>query len=400
MDELKYDLNHEPDPKKQILIEKKIELIKDELVENGLNLVKYLAKKFINRGTPLDDLIQVGCIGLIKAVNRFDTSRNLRFVTFATPTITGEIQRHFRDNNWEIKVSRRIRDLFQPIIQTIETLSQELKCEPTIQEIADYLNITPELISEALLAIDFRSLTSLDHCLSSNSDDSVSLTHYIGQEDKELNNTIEHLTLNQALSQLTELEQQIIYLRYSCSLIQTEIAEKTGYSQMHISRILRKAHNKLKNIIDIQVETDSSNNKKESITEFTLSNPAISKKAIDPQSRQAPNTRPTQKAKTINIFALLEDLRKKSPKSISRFELTECLLLNGVQETLLDKTINLLIENYKIYPSLDKPNIYLFKLDKTDIKPQHVIKTMIEILELSLNNRHKNSGLVNLFKGA
>jgi RNA polymerase sigma-B factor len=214
--------------------------IRDELVTMYLNLVEYLARRFKNRGEPVEDLIQVGTIGLLKAIDRFDVNRSVEFTTYATPTIVGEIKRYFRDKGWAIKVPRRLQELNLLINQAVGSLTQELKHSPTVAEIAEHLGVSAEEVIEAMETSEAYSFVSLDRDLSSETDDSFSLLEYIGEEDKDLLGIEDRTTLAEALTQLTQQEQKILYLRFFRGMTQTEIAQQLGISQMHVSRLLRR----------------------------------------------------------------------------------------------------------------------------------------------------------------
>ncbi|HEB12685.1 MAG TPA: SigB/SigF/SigG family RNA polymerase sigma factor [Actinobacteria bacterium] len=214
--------------------------IRDELVKMYLNLVEYLARRFKNRGEPLEDLIQVGTIGLIKAIDRFDTGREVEFTTYATPTIVGELKRYFRDKGWAIRVPRRLQELNLQINQKISNLTQELRRTPTINEIAKKVGVTPEDVIEAMETSEAYNFISLDGDLSSESGESFSLLEYIGEDDKRLASLEDRASLAAALKDLSPQEQKILYLRFFRGLTQTEIAGELDISQMHVSRLLRR----------------------------------------------------------------------------------------------------------------------------------------------------------------
>lgn len=214
--------------------------IRDELVRMYLNLVEYLARRFKSRGEPLEDLIQVGTIGLIKAVDRFDIGRAVEFTTYATPTIVGELKRYFRDKGWAVRVPRRLQELNMQINQLVSGLTQELRRTPTINEIAERLNVGSEEVIEALETTEAYNFISLDGDISSSSGESFSLLEYIGEDDKRLAGLEDRASLAAALSELTQQEQKILYLRFFKGLTQTEIADELNISQMHVSRLLRR----------------------------------------------------------------------------------------------------------------------------------------------------------------
>ncbi len=213
---------------------------RDELITMYLNLVKYLASRFRNRGEPIDDLIQVGTIGLIKAIDRFDTGREVEFTTYATPTIVGELKRHFRDKGWAIKVPRRLQELSFRVNQAIDALTQKLQRSPTIIEIAGYLEVTTEDVLAALETSEAYNFVSLESDRNSDGSDSFSILEYIGKDDELMALVDDRTTLAEALKFLAPQEQHVLYLRFFQGLTQTEIATTLGISQMQVSRLLRK----------------------------------------------------------------------------------------------------------------------------------------------------------------
>ena len=213
---------------------------RDELVEMYLNLVKYLASRFRNRGEPIDDLIQVGTIGLIKAIDRFDIERAVEFTTYATPTIVGELKRYFRDKGWAIKVPRRLQELSFKVNQAIDALTQRLQRSPTIPEIAEYLEVTPDDVLEALETSEAYNFVSLESDRNGDGSDTFSILDYIGKEDALMSVVEDRTTLAVALKFLTPQEQRVLYLRFFQGLTQTEIARQLEISQMQVSRLLRR----------------------------------------------------------------------------------------------------------------------------------------------------------------
>lgn len=213
---------------------------RDELITMYLNLVKYLASRFRNRGEPIDDLIQVGTIGLIKAIDRFDTGREVEFTTYATPTIVGELKRYFRDKGWAIKVPRRLQELSFRVNQAVDQLTQRLQRSPSILEIADYLGVTSEEVLEAMETSEAYNFVSLESDRNTDGADSFSILEYIGKDDQLIAVVDDRTTLSEALKHLAPQEQHVLYLRFFQGLTQTEIATKMEISQMQVSRLLRK----------------------------------------------------------------------------------------------------------------------------------------------------------------
>jgi RNA polymerase sigma-B factor len=224
--------------------------LRNELVVAHLNLVRYLAVKFANRGEALDDLIQVGTVGLLKAIDRFDLERGVEFTTYATPTIVGEIKRYFRDKGWAVKVPRRLQELNLSVNRAIEKLTVKLGHSPTVTELAQHLGASEEDILEAQELGQAYNLLSLDTELNGEGDKkSQTLADYVGQNDAGLELLEDRANLERAFQVLTGRERVILYLRFYESVSQTEIAKRLNVSQMHVSRLQQKALEKLKNFL-------------------------------------------------------------------------------------------------------------------------------------------------------
>ena len=224
--------------------------IRDQLVAMHQNLVRFLAGKFMNRGEPIEDLVQVGTIGLINAVDRFDPDRGTKFSTYATPTIVGEIRRHFRDKAWSLKVPRRLQELNLAANKTSENLSQKLGRSPTIQEIANAVNASEEETLEAIELGNAYDTISLDSKLAYEGDSTpLSLAEFVGNTDGSLDNLEKYGDLNQAMDCLDQREKSIIYLRFFKDMSQTEVAKRLNISQMHVSRLQQKALRRLKELL-------------------------------------------------------------------------------------------------------------------------------------------------------
>ncbi len=226
------------------------EPLRDDLVVAHLNLVRYLAVKFANRGEALDDLIQVGTVGLIKAIDRFDLERGVEFTTYATPTIVGEIKRYFRDKGWAVKVPRRLQELNLAVNRAIEKMTIELGHSPTVAELAGRLHASQEEILEAQELGQAYNLLSLDTEVSGEGDKNAqTLADYIGKDDLELAHLVDRTNLERAFDVLTGRERIILFLRFYESISQTEIAKRLNVSQMHVSRLQQKALEKLKIVL-------------------------------------------------------------------------------------------------------------------------------------------------------
>ena len=213
---------------------------RDDLITMYLNLVKYLASRFRNRGEPIDDLIQVGTIGLIKAIDRFDIERQVEFTTYATPTIVGELKRHFRDKGWAIKVPRRLQELSFKVNQAVDALTQCNQRSPTIAEIGEFLDVTSEEVLEAMETSEAYNFVSLETDRGGDGGDSFSILDYVGKDDALMAMVDDRATLSAAFLHLTAQEQHVLYLRFFEGLTQTEIAQKLDISQMQVSRSLRR----------------------------------------------------------------------------------------------------------------------------------------------------------------
>lgn len=210
--------------------------IRAALIERHLPLVVFMARKFADRGEPLDDLIQVGTIGLIKAIDRFEIARGFEFSTFATPTIVGEIKRHFRDKTWAIRVPRRLQELGSAVNKANAELSHKLERSPTTKEIAKHLGVTVDDVAEALEANSAYSTISLD----AGSDDAPTIGDSVGSLDDALEGVEYRESLKPLLEKLDNREKRILQLRFFENLSQSQIATELGISQMHVSRILNK----------------------------------------------------------------------------------------------------------------------------------------------------------------
>jgi len=221
--------------------------LRDELVVAHLNLARYLAIRFANRGEQLDDLIQVGTLGLIKAIDRFDVGRGVEFTTYATPTIIGEIKRYFRDKGWAIRVPRRLQELNLAVNRALESAALELGRAPTVADLAERLQASEEEIIEAQELGQMYNLLSLDTELAAPSDSkAATLQDYLGHMDPALRLLEDRANLERAFSALDRRERIVLYLRFYESMPQAEVAKRLSVSQMHVSRLQQRALAKLK----------------------------------------------------------------------------------------------------------------------------------------------------------
>jgi RNA polymerase sigma-B factor len=225
--------------------------VREELILSYSSLAAYLARKFANRGEPIEDLTQVAHIGLLKAVDRFDPTRGIEFTTYATVTIVGEVKRHFRDKFWTVRVPRRLRELNNSLMKSVESLSQRLGRSPTIPEIAEETGVPFEEVVEAFELGRAYNPASLDAELAEGDEDhGTSLMDYLGEDDQELIRLEDRYTLEDALRSLPERQHEILKLRYYEGMSQADIARKLSISQMHVSRIQREALKRLRELIE------------------------------------------------------------------------------------------------------------------------------------------------------
>ena len=214
---------------------------RDELITRYLPLVRGLARRFASRGQPVEDLVQVGSIGLIKAIDRFDEERGVELSTYATPTILGEIKRYFRDRGWAVKVPRALQDLSVRLSKVIEQLTGELSRSPTITEMAEACGVTEEEVLEALESGRAYNSLSLFGSGSGDEEDTLEILDLLGDEEGAYETVEQRRVLAPAMERLDERERLILHLRFFESMTQTQIAMRVGISQMHVSRLIRKA---------------------------------------------------------------------------------------------------------------------------------------------------------------
>lgn len=215
--------------------------IRDILIEENLYIAEILAKRYINRGIEFDDIFQVASMGLIYAVERFDIEKGYQFSSFATPTIVGEIRKHFRDKGWTIRVPRRVQELSKDINLAMEELSQSYQRAPTIKDLADHLEVSEEEILETMEASQVYSPQSLDQTYDSYGDEThFSLEDLLGEEDIHFDKIEDYDLLANTMGILNELEIQILKDRFFHEKTQAKIAEELDISQMTVSRLERK----------------------------------------------------------------------------------------------------------------------------------------------------------------
>ncbi|TDD30211.1 SigB/SigF/SigG family RNA polymerase sigma factor [Actinomadura sp. KC06] len=223
------------------------ERLRARIVDMHAGLVRGVARRYANRGEPLDDLQQVAYLGLVKAINRFDPGIGDRFVTYAYPVVTGEVKRHFRDKTWGVRVSRRIQEL-RPVLQrTVQEFTRERGRSPTTAEIAALMEITEEETVEVIVACDaYRPLSLEAPADGSAAGDNGTVGEYLGSDDPALDAFIDGHALAPLIDDLPERERTILLLRFFGNKTQTQIAEQIGLSQMHVSRLLRATLDRLR----------------------------------------------------------------------------------------------------------------------------------------------------------
>ncbi|MEX0171655.1 RNA polymerase sigma factor SigF [Streptomyces sp. LMG1-1-1.1] len=216
--------------------------VRNTLVELNLALVRFAAARYGSRSEPMEDIVQVGTIGLIKAIDRFELARGVEFPTFAMPTIIGEIKRFFRDTSWSVHVPRRLQELRLDLARVGDELSQSLDRAPTVAELSEALGIPPEEVVEGMTASNAYTATSLD----AQPDDEeggggeAALSDRLGYEDHGLTGIEYIASLKPMIASLPERDRQILSLRFVSGLTQSEIGSELGISQMHVSRLLSR----------------------------------------------------------------------------------------------------------------------------------------------------------------
>ncbi|MGH9246642.1 MAG: SigB/SigF/SigG family RNA polymerase sigma factor [Acidimicrobiales bacterium] len=218
--------------------------LRNELIEEHRWVAIHCARRFANRGEPLDDLIQVGMVGVLKAVERFNPTLGVSFTTFAIPTVLGELRRHFRDTTWSVRVPRRIKDLHVELGAAIDFLTGELGRAPRLEELADHLGVS---VDEVLEAMEASSAYRAGPLATAGDDDreGVSESEAVGSDDVDLQLADDRLAVRALLRGLAPRERRIVFLRFFEGLSQSQIAERVGVSQVHVSRLLRASIERL-----------------------------------------------------------------------------------------------------------------------------------------------------------
>jgi RNA polymerase sigma-B factor len=214
---------------------------RDELIERFLPLARQLARRYQRAEEPLDDLVQVASIGLIKAIDRFDLSREVAFSSYAVPTILGELKRHFRDRTWSVRVPRDLQELALRVDRAVSELSRGLHRSPTVAEISAVVEANEEQVLEALEAAGAYRATSIDAPRGSEDDAGDTLGDAMGREEHGFGLAEDRATLDRLLDTVTRREREVLRLRFEEDLTQAEIGERIGVSQMQVSRIIRQS---------------------------------------------------------------------------------------------------------------------------------------------------------------
>jgi RNA polymerase sigma-B factor len=219
---------------------------RDTLAEEMLPLARALAGRYAGRGEPLDDLVQVACVGIMKAIEGFDLTRDVRFSSYATPTVLGEIKRHVRDRTWSVRVPRGLQELQLTVAKKRDELTSQLGRSPTVQELANAVDAPFEEVLATIQSAGARRTRSLDEPTG----EDVTLADSLGGRDVELERAEMRVLLDDAMEVLSDRDREVLRLRFEKDLTQTEISEQIGVSQMQISRIIRQSIAKLR--LDIE----------------------------------------------------------------------------------------------------------------------------------------------------
>ena len=219
---------------------------REKLIEQYMSLVRSLARRYSYRGEQLEDLVQIGAIGLIKAIDRFDLERGVELTTYATPNIIGEIKRHFRDKGWAVRVPRGLQELNVQLSRLMEQLTVQLGRSPTIQELAKASGSTEEEVLEALESGRAYSSLSLSTGGGGEGDDALDPLESIGSEEHQYEVSEDRAVLAPGFRALDDRERMILQLRFFDGLTQSQIAQQIGISQMHVSRLIRRSLEKIR----------------------------------------------------------------------------------------------------------------------------------------------------------
>ena len=227
---------------------------REQLIEQYMSLVRSLARRYSYRGEQLEDLVQIGAIGLIKAIDRFDLNRGVELTTYATPNIIGEIKRHFRDRGWSVRVPRGLQELNVQLSRLVEQLTVQLGRSPTVTELAEAAGITEEEVLEALESGRAYSSLSLSGGGGGADDEELDPLESLGTEEHQYEVSEDRAVLAPGFRALDERERRILHLRFFKGLTQSQIAQQVGISQMHVSRLIRRSLEKIRQEIAVDDE--------------------------------------------------------------------------------------------------------------------------------------------------
>ena len=223
---------------------------RDLLVERFMPLARSLASRYLRRDEPFDDIFQVACLGLLKAIDGFDVSRGRAFSSYAVPTIVGEIKRHYRDRTWVVHVPRDLQDLTLAVDRTLQQLERELLRKPTVGEIAEKLNVSDEDVLEALQASRAHRVASLDAPVRDEEDPASTVGERIGMPELGFAHAEQRAMLSRLMTVLTPRDRLVLRLRFEEDLTQEQIGQRVGISQMQVSRVLRQCIVKLRTVAE------------------------------------------------------------------------------------------------------------------------------------------------------
>ena len=231
--------------------------IREELVQRFMPLARRLAARYAGGAEPYDDLVQVASVGLVKAIDRFDPERGTAFSTFAVPTILGELKRHFRDRGWSVHVPRDVQERILKVERALAELPARLGRAPTVSDIAERLDVSDEEVLEAMHASQGHHAISLDASSAHGDDDEPApLGERIGETDLGFDTVEYGAAIEPALAEISERDRKVLHLRFVEDMTQSEIAERVGVSQMHVSRILRATLERLREAVNEQAEEE------------------------------------------------------------------------------------------------------------------------------------------------
>jgi RNA polymerase sigma-B factor len=219
--------------------------VRDELVRRFMPFARKLALRYVHSREPLDDLVQVACVGLLNAIERFEPGRGKKFTSFAAPTIVGELKRHFRDKGWSVHVPRDLQERALAVSRQTERLSAQLGRSPDLNELAEALHCTIEQVIEAIDAAHNYHPASLDAPVAHEDEDRSTLAETLGADDDGFELADHRLAIAERWGSLSEMERQVLSLRLVHELTQREISQRIGCSQMHVSRVLRRSMQRL-----------------------------------------------------------------------------------------------------------------------------------------------------------